>query len=155
MMLRKVMNNLVAAAATPSIKADGSRIYTADNATSVLAYDSNDCSEIWSLDVGEQVFGAVEIAQLLVDAAQRRQQADEALDEALADVFSGQVAEAVAHAIESDNPHFRYPVGFDAEEGIGGRAKVGDEEWVKLNCLQDEAFNDRWAEVVGVDYFRD
>ena len=66
-----------------------------------------------------------------------------------------QVAEAVAHAIESDEPHIRYPVGVDAEEGIGGRAKVGDEEWVKLNCLQDDAFYDRWAEVVGVDYFRD
>ena len=66
-----------------------------------------------------------------------------------------QVAEAVAHAIESDDPHFRYPVGVDAEEGIGGRARVGDEEWVKLNCLQADAFNDRWAEVVGVDYFRD
>jgi outer membrane protein assembly factor BamB len=49
-------------AATPSIKADGSRIYTADNATSVLAYDATDCSEIWSLDVGEQVFGSLGVS---------------------------------------------------------------------------------------------
>lgn len=49
-------------AATPSIKADGSRIYTADNETSVLAYDAEDCSEIWSLDVGEQVFGSIGVS---------------------------------------------------------------------------------------------
>ena len=49
-------------AATPTIKADGSRIYAADNATSVLAYDASDCSKIWSLDVGEQVFGSIGVS---------------------------------------------------------------------------------------------
>jgi hypothetical protein len=49
-------------AATPTIKADGSRIYAADNATSVLAYDASDCSEIWSLNVGEQVFGSIGVS---------------------------------------------------------------------------------------------
>jgi len=65
------------------------------------------------------------------------------------------VAEAIAHAIESDKPHFRYPVGPDAIETIAARAKVSDDEWIELNCLQGEEFHNAWAEVVGVDYYRD
>jgi NAD(P)-dependent dehydrogenase (short-subunit alcohol dehydrogenase family) len=65
------------------------------------------------------------------------------------------VAVAVAHAIESDSPHFRYPVGQDAIEDIAGRASVTDDEWIEANRLQGEAFYDRWQEIVGVDYFRD
>lgn len=65
------------------------------------------------------------------------------------------VAGAIAHAIESDKPHFRYPVGPDAEETVAARAKVTDDEWIEANCLQGEAFNDRWLELVGVDYYRD
>jgi NAD(P)-dependent dehydrogenase (short-subunit alcohol dehydrogenase family) len=63
------------------------------------------------------------------------------------------VAEAVAHAIESDTPHFRYPVGQDAIEDIAGRASVSDDEWIEANRLQGEAFRKRWHEIVGVDYF--
>ena len=65
------------------------------------------------------------------------------------------VASAIAHAIESDQPHFRYPVGPDAEETIAARAKVSDDAWLQANCLQGEAFYDRWKELVGVDYYRD
>jgi NAD(P)-dependent dehydrogenase (short-subunit alcohol dehydrogenase family) len=64
------------------------------------------------------------------------------------------VAEAIAHAIESDKPHFRYPVGHDAVETVAARASVSDDEWMELNCLQGEEFHERWAEVVGVDYYR-
>jgi NAD(P)-dependent dehydrogenase (short-subunit alcohol dehydrogenase family) len=64
-----------------------------------------------------------------------------------------QVAEAVAHAIESDTPHFRYPVGVDAVEDIAGRASVTDDEWVEMNRLQGDDFARRWKEVIGVDYF--
>ena len=63
------------------------------------------------------------------------------------------VAEAIAHAIESDAPHFRYPVGQDAIEDLAGRASVSDEEWIEMNRLQGDAFARRWQEVVGVDYF--
>ncbi|MCP5130786.1 MAG: SDR family oxidoreductase [Pseudomonadales bacterium] len=63
------------------------------------------------------------------------------------------VAEAVAHAIESDAPHFRYPVGQDAIEDIAGRASVSDDEWIEANRLQGDAFRQRWLEIVGVDYF--
>ena len=65
------------------------------------------------------------------------------------------VAGAIEHAIESDKPHFRYPVGPDAEETIAARAKVSDDEWLEANCLQGEEFHDRWKELVGVDYYRD
>ena len=65
------------------------------------------------------------------------------------------VASAIAHAIESDKPHFRYPVGPDAVESVAARAKVSDDEWIAANCLQGEAFSDRWLELVGVDYDRD
>lgn len=64
------------------------------------------------------------------------------------------VAEAIAHAIESDKPHFRYPVGPDAVETIAARAKVTDDEWIELNCLQGEEFHDAWTALVGVDYYR-
>jgi len=64
------------------------------------------------------------------------------------------VATAIAHAIESDKPHFRYPVGPDAVETIAARSKVSDDEWIKANCLQGDAFADRMAELVGVDYYR-
>ena len=65
------------------------------------------------------------------------------------------VAEAIADAIESEQPRFRYPVGPDAEEIIAARSKVSDEEWMRSNCLTGEAFYDRWQELVGVDYYRD
>lgn len=65
------------------------------------------------------------------------------------------VASAIAHAIEADQPHFRYPVGPDATETTAARARVSDDEWLAANCLQGEAFYDRWQELVGVDYYRD
>ncbi len=64
------------------------------------------------------------------------------------------VAAVIEHAIESDEPRFRYPVGKDAEEMIAARAKVSDEEWIRVNCLQGEEFYDRMAELVGKDYYR-
>lgn len=63
------------------------------------------------------------------------------------------VACAIADAIESDTPHFRYPVGQDAIEDLAGRASVTDDEWIEANRLQGEAFRQRWKEIVGVDYF--
>lgn len=64
------------------------------------------------------------------------------------------VAAVIEHAIESDAPRFRYPVGKDAQEMIAARARVSDEEWIRVNCLQGEAFYDRMAELVGLDYYR-
>ena len=64
------------------------------------------------------------------------------------------VASAIADAIESDKPRFRYPVGFDAVETIAARNKVSDDEWIEANCLQGDAFAERMAQLVGVDYYR-
>lgn len=64
------------------------------------------------------------------------------------------VAQAIAHAIESDKPKFRYPVGPDATEIIAAKNKISDEQWIELNCLQGEEFYDRWEEFAGVDYYR-
>lgn len=63
------------------------------------------------------------------------------------------VAEAIAHAIESDQPHFRYPVGKDAIETIAARNSISDDEWIEINRLQGDEFSKRWAELVGKDYF--
>jgi NAD(P)-dependent dehydrogenase (short-subunit alcohol dehydrogenase family) len=66
------------------------------------------------------------------------------------------VAQAIDTALNSDEPPFRIPVGKDANEVIAGRSRVGDEEWIGALCLKDnQAFYDRWQDIVGVDYFRD
>lgn len=65
------------------------------------------------------------------------------------------VAIAIAHAIESDEPHFRYPVGPDATELTAARGKISDDEWMQIHCLPDEEFFNRMAELVGIDYYRD
>ncbi len=64
------------------------------------------------------------------------------------------VASAIEHAIESDKPHFRYPVGPDAEETVAAKNKVSNDEWMEINCLQGDAFYDKMEELVGVDYYR-
>ena len=64
------------------------------------------------------------------------------------------VAVAIADAIESETPRFRYPVGPDADEMIAARNSVDDEAWIEANRLQDEAYYDKMAELVGVDYYR-
>lgn len=69
-------------------------------------------------------------------------------------VTAADVAQAIAHAVESDRPHFRYPVGPDALEMVAARNNVSDDEWMEMNYLQGDAFYDKWAELVGVDYFR-
>jgi outer membrane protein assembly factor BamB len=45
-------------ASTPTLSADGSRVYLGDNTTLLLAVDTT-CQEIWSVDVGAQIFGSV------------------------------------------------------------------------------------------------
>lgn len=62
-------------------------------------------------------------------------------------------AQAIAAAIEADQPDFRYPVGADARECIAARARISDEEWVAMNALPDDEFARRWQEVSGVNYY--
>ena len=48
-------------ASTPALRQDGSRVYVADNAGNLIALDSN-CNQIWTLNVGNQIFGSIGIA---------------------------------------------------------------------------------------------
>lgn len=65
------------------------------------------------------------------------------------------VARAIQNSIEADDPPFRTVVGEEANEMVNARLQHGEEAWVKLNCLQGEAFYDAWLAKVGRDYFRD
>ncbi|MCZ6635878.1 MAG: SDR family oxidoreductase [bacterium] len=52
------------------------------------------------------------------------------------------VAKAIHHAIETDRPKLRYPVGEDAKRRIAGRERLTDEEWVDFGRAMSE---DEWA----------
>jgi hypothetical protein len=45
-------------ASTPTISADGARVYLGDNTSLLLAVDTT-CADLWSVDVGAQIFGSV------------------------------------------------------------------------------------------------
>lgn len=63
-------------------------------------------------------------------------------------------ANAVQDAIESDNPRFRYPVGPDAEDFWRAYTALNDdEEWRRIACLDNEAYAERMAQLMGVDYY--
>ncbi len=49
-------------ASTPAIRPDGKRIYVADSKGNLIAVNSDNCSEIWRVDVGAQIFGSVAVA---------------------------------------------------------------------------------------------
>ena len=48
-------------ASTPSVSPDGERIYTADNFSKILAFNRA-CDQVYSVDVGEQVFGSLSVS---------------------------------------------------------------------------------------------
>ena len=57
------------------------------------------------------------------------------------------VAEAIEHAVTTDNPRLRYLVGEDAEALTRMRACMADEDWIRLHSIEDDseffrAFND-------------
>jgi NAD(P)-dependent dehydrogenase (short-subunit alcohol dehydrogenase family) len=53
------------------------------------------------------------------------------------------VAEAIEHAISTEQPKLRYPVGIDATVFLEGRARLTDEEWLDFGApMSDEEF---WA----------
>jgi NAD(P)-dependent dehydrogenase (short-subunit alcohol dehydrogenase family) len=67
-----------------------------------------------------------------------------------------EVAAVIEQAITAQQPRFRYPVGKDAVEVIAGRTGVDDEDWIRMLCTaDDDAFAERWKQIVGVDYYRD
>ncbi len=60
-------------ASTPSLRADGTRIYLGDASGSLIALDSS-CNDVWSIPIGDQVAGSVGVAsdngELYVSGAQ-------------------------------------------------------------------------------------
>ncbi len=48
-------------ASTPSLRADGSKIYLGDNDGRLIALDS-DCSDLWEVDLGDQIVGSVAVS---------------------------------------------------------------------------------------------
>jgi outer membrane protein assembly factor BamB len=49
-------------ASTPTLGQNGARVYLGDDAGALLAIDAEDCSEIWSVPIGSQIFGSVAVA---------------------------------------------------------------------------------------------
>ncbi len=47
---------------TPTLNADGTRVYIGDNISNLIAMDTSDGSVIWQLDVGSQIFGSIGVA---------------------------------------------------------------------------------------------
>ncbi|MEP7367562.1 MAG: SDR family oxidoreductase [Acidobacteriota bacterium] len=65
------------------------------------------------------------------------------------------VAAAIEHAVETDQPKLRYLVGMDAKAVMAGRAKLTDEEWVAAQGLAgDEEYFAEMDRIMGSGVFR-
>ena len=63
-------------------------------------------------------------------------------------------ASAIRAAIEDEAPRFRYPVGPDAEDYWRAYRALNDpEEWMRIACLDNAAYAEKMAELMGVDYY--
>ena len=63
-----------------------------------------------------------------------------------------EVAEVVHHAITTDQPQLRYAMSWGGKELVEGRAALGDDEWVALGAIDDDAeYYARFAEHFGLD----
>ena len=49
-------------ASTPGLRKDGSRVYVGDNIGNLIAINTADCSDAWTLPVGDQIFGSIAVA---------------------------------------------------------------------------------------------
>lgn len=63
-----------------------------------------------------------------------------------------EVAEVIAHAIDTDEPKLRYTVSWGGAEIDGARRAMADEDWVALGVPEDDAeYYDRFSAAFGVD----
>ena len=63
-----------------------------------------------------------------------------------------EVAEVVHHAVTTDQPQLRYAMSWGGKELVEGRAALGDDDWVALGAIDDDAeYYDRFAEYFGLD----
>jgi outer membrane protein assembly factor BamB len=49
-------------ASTPGLRKDGTRVYVGDNVGNLIAIDTADCHDAWTLAVGDQIFGSIAVA---------------------------------------------------------------------------------------------
>lgn len=49
-------------ASTPALTQDGSRVYVGDDGGNLIAVDADDCSDVWSVNVGAQIFGSIGVS---------------------------------------------------------------------------------------------
>lgn len=69
--------------------------------------------------------------------------------------MSDVVAEAIEHAVTTDQPHLRYLVGDDAHTILAGYQQIADEERVETGRpMTDEEYYDLMHKRLGVDLFR-
>jgi hypothetical protein len=62
------------------------------------------------------------------------------------------VADAIYHALTTDDPKLRYLVGPDAQVLIPGRQSVSDEEWIALGQeMSDEEVDKAFMDLFGLD----
>jgi NAD(P)-dependent dehydrogenase (short-subunit alcohol dehydrogenase family) len=62
------------------------------------------------------------------------------------------VAEVILNAINAEDYQLRWPVGDDAFGMIAGRARISDEDWVRMGDeLSDEEYNGRFKDWYGID----
>jgi NAD(P)-dependent dehydrogenase (short-subunit alcohol dehydrogenase family) len=63
-----------------------------------------------------------------------------------------EVAEAIRHAIETDEPVLRYPVSWGGRSMVDGRRRMTDEEWVALGRIESlDDYITAFGEAFGVD----
>jgi NAD(P)-dependent dehydrogenase (short-subunit alcohol dehydrogenase family) len=63
-----------------------------------------------------------------------------------------EVAEVIHHAVTTDTPQLRYHMSWGAGELIDGRARISDDEWVRLGTAADDSeYYDRFRAVFGLD----
>ena len=64
-----------------------------------------------------------------------------------------EVAEVVRQAVTTDRPRLRYRTSWGAEELIGGRERMSDDDWISLGSRgsDDDAYYSRFHELFGLD----
>lgn len=62
-----------------------------------------------------------------------------------------EVAATIHHAITTDQPRLRYPCSWAGAEGVSGRARTSDEDWVELgHQVDDEAYYAHLEKIIGI-----
>jgi hypothetical protein len=60
----------------------------------------------------------------------------------------------IHEAVTTGAPRLRYRTSWGADELVGGRERISDEEWVAIGAVDaddDEAYYDRFLEAFGLD----